>query len=144
MAILGVANNPKLGTIVPQTKASLDEYIKLIQVRFNDHKTALIIPENALKRFFHLPNLLSHNFSNMDIVVGLTSQSPDDVNLRLKLLSETSGLKFKHSWFKTKGSRINNSEIQKKLKQGIKPDEVPLSVYEYIMKQKLYAAVSNP
>jgi nicotinic acid mononucleotide adenylyltransferase len=143
MAILGVANNPQLGTIVPQTKASLDEYIKLLQSRFYDHKIALIIPESALKRFFHLPNLLSYNFSNMDIIVGLDSQSPDDVNLRLRLLSETSGLKFKHSWFKSKNSRMNSSEIKKKLKQGIKPDEVPRPVYEYIVKQKLYAATSN-
>ena len=143
MAILGAANNPKLGTIVPQTKTNLDEYIRLLQTRFNDHRVALIIPESALKRFFHLPNLLSYNFTNMDIVVGLKSQSPDEVNLRLRLLSETSGLKFKYSWFKSKASLINSSEIKKKLKQGIKPDEIPKAVYEYIVKQKLYVATSN-
>jgi nicotinic acid mononucleotide adenylyltransferase len=143
MAILGVANEPKLGTIVPQTKASLDDYIKLIQSRFNDHSIALIIPDNALKRFFHLPNLLSYNFGNMEIVVGLNAQSPEEINLRLRLLSETSGLKFSYSWFKAESSRINSTEIKKKLKQGVKPDEISKSVWEYIVKQKLYAPAPN-
>ena len=143
MAILGVANNPKLGTIVPKSRVSLEEYIKLLQSRFKGHRIALIIPENALKRFFHLPNLLNYNFSNMDILVGLDSQSPDEVNLRLRLLSETSGLKFRHSWFKPKTPQISSSEIKKKLKQGIQPTEIPKSVYDYIVKQKLYVATSN-
>lgn len=143
MAILGVAGNPQLGTIVPKSKISLDNYIKLLQDRFSDYKLALIIPEDSLKRFFRLPNLLTYNFSNMDIIVGLRRQLPDEVNLRLRLLSETSGLKFKFSWFKTSTTQTNTSEIKKKLKLGIKPDEIPLSVYKYIVSQNLYTAVSN-
>src|SRR5208283_2318271 len=41
MAMLGVASNPKLGTIILKTKANLDEHIKLLQARFKDHKIAL-------------------------------------------------------------------------------------------------------
>jgi nicotinic acid mononucleotide adenylyltransferase len=143
MAILGVANNPKLGTIVTKSRASLDEYMKLIQARFMGQKLALIIPDHALKRFFQLPNLLSYNFSNMDIIVGLDKQTPDEINLRLRLLSETSGLKFKYSWFKAKAMRISNTELKKKLKQGLRPDEVPETVYDYIISQKLYVAGSS-
>ncbi len=143
MAILGVANNPKLGTIVTKSRVSLEQYIKLIQSRFNGQKLALIIPDYALKRFFSLPNLLSYNFSNMDIIVGLSKQSPDEINLRLKLLSDTSGLKFKYSWFKVKTLIISSTDIKKKLKNGIIPEEIPKSVYDYIVSQKLYASVSS-
>lgn len=143
MAILGVANNPKLGTIVAKSKASLEQYIKLLQTRFKGQKLALIIPDYALKRFFNLPNILSYNFNNMDIVVGLSNQSPDEINLRLKLLSETSGLKFKYSWFKAKALYISSTDIKKKLKNGIKPEEIPKTVYDYILSQKLYASASS-
>ena len=143
MAILGVENNPKLGTIVTKSKANLEDYIKTLQTRFSGQKLALIIPDYGLKRFFHLPNLLSYNFTNLDIVVGLSNQSADDVCLRLKLLSETSGLKFKYSWFKAKGLNINTADIKRKLKQGLKPDEVPKTVYDYILSQKLYASGSS-
>lgn len=143
MAILGAANNPKLGTIVTKSRASIEEYIRLLQTRFKGQKLSLIIPDYSLKRFFHLPNVLSYNFSNMDIIVGLSNQTPDDINLRLHLLSETSGLKFKYSWFKTEALSITTAEVKKKLKQGMKPEEIPGSVYEYIVDQHLYAAVSN-
>jgi nicotinic acid mononucleotide adenylyltransferase len=139
MAILGVSNSPKLGTIVTKSKASIEEYIKLLQARFMDQKLALIIPDYALKQFFHLPNLLNYNFSNMDVVVGLSNQTPDEVNLRLRLLSETSGLKFKYSWFRAKSLSNKTSEIKRKLKKGMKPDEVPSKVYDYIVSEKLYA-----
>lgn len=76
MAILGAANNPKFGTIVTKSRASLEEYINLLQTRFSGQKLALIIPDYALKRFFSLPNLLSYNFNNMDIIVGLSNQTP--------------------------------------------------------------------
>lgn len=142
MAVLEVATNPKFGTIVPKSKISLDNYIKFLQVRFLDHKLALIIPETALKRFFHLPNLLSYNFINMEIMVGLSKQTPDEINLRLRLLSETSGLKFKYSNFRVKSNQINSNEIKRKLKQGIKPDEISKAVFDYIIKQKLYTAAS--
>lgn len=44
MAILGVANNPKLGTIVTKSRASIEEYIRLLQTRFRGQKLSLIIP----------------------------------------------------------------------------------------------------
>jgi nicotinic acid mononucleotide adenylyltransferase len=141
MTILGVAKNPKLGTIITDSKASLDEYIKLLQTRFQGQKLALIIPDYALKQFFRLPNLLSYDFNNMDIVVGLSNQSPDEINLRLRLLSETSGLKFKYSWFKAKTFSIKTSDIKRKLKQGVKPEEIPKAVYDYIISKKLYVGV---
>lgn len=143
MAILGVAGHPRLGTIVPKSKISLDHYIQLLQNRFGGRRLALIIPEDALKRFFRMPNLLTHNFSNMDILVGLRKQTPDEINLRLRLLSETSGLKFRFSWFNTKGAAINSYEIKKKLKLGIHPKEIPPAVYDYIVTKNLYAAVSS-
>lgn len=143
MAILGVAHNPKLGTIVLQTKSSLDDYLKLIQSRFNDHRIALIIPDTALKRFFHLPNLLSHDFTKMNIIVGVSAESPEEVNLRLKLLSETSGLKFSYSCFKAEKMSVNSNEIKKKLRKGIKPDEVSSNVWDYIVTQNLYAPLPN-
>lgn len=143
MTIIGVANNPKLGTIVTKSRASLEEYIRLLQARFQGQKLALIIPDYALKHFFHLPNIISYNFHDMDIVVGLSNESPDEINLRLKLLSETSGLKFKYSWFKAKALNVSSTDIKKKLRKGIKPKEVPGSVYDYIVQQNLYSGVSR-
>jgi len=143
MAILGVESHTKLGTIVPKNKVSLDDYIKLIQTRFNDHKITLIIPDNGLKRFFLMPNLLSHDFHNMDLLVGLNTQTPEEVGLRLKLLSETSGLKFSYSWFSSIEKPINSSDIKKQIRQGIRPEEIPNNVWKYIVKQKLYAPLPN-
>jgi cytidyltransferase-like protein len=143
MAILGVSDNPKLGTIVPSTKASLDEYIKLLQNRFKDHKIALIIPDDSLKRFFQLPNLLSYNFKNMEVIVGLKSQSQEEVSLKLRLLSETIGLRFSYSWFNSESAYINSHEIKKKIRSGVKPDEISKNVWEYIVKQKLYKPSLN-
>lgn len=79
----------------------------------------------------------------MDIVVGLSDQTPDDISLRLRLLSETSGLKFKYSWFKAKALSIKTTDVKRKLKQGKKPKEIPKPVYEYIINQKLYVGTSS-
>ncbi len=143
MAILGVANNPRLGTIVIKSKANLAEYIDLLQSRFSGHKLAVIVPDHALKRFFRLPNLLSIDFSSIDIIVGLNNQSADEINLRLRLLSETSGLKFKYSWFESRDVYVNSSDVKKKLKQGIKPKEIPEEVYKYIVNEKLYTSAAS-
>jgi nicotinate-nucleotide adenylyltransferase len=143
MTIIGTSNNPNIGTIVPKSPANLDEYLRILQSRFIGYKLALIIPDNAIKRFFQLPNLLNYSFKNTEIIVGLADQSPDEVSLRLKLMSETSGLKFKYSWFMSKATKVNSLEIKKKLRQGNRPKELSSSVYEYIVKQKLYLAASR-
>jgi nicotinate-nucleotide adenylyltransferase len=143
MTILGITNNQKLGTIVPKSIASLDDYLRLLQTRFSGYKLLLIVPDKALKRFFQLPNLLNYSFKNTEIVVGVSDQTSDEVNLRLKLLSDTSGLKFKYSWFKSNSTNINSLDIKRKLRSGDRPKEVSKSVYEYIVKQRLYLAASK-
>ena len=143
MTILAIADIPKFGTIVPKKHAIIADYISIIQSRFSDNELCIIIPDSSLKQFFRLPNLLNLDLKKTEIVVGLNNQTEDEVNLRLSLLRDTSGLKFKYSSFKAKLPNIRTADLKKQILKGNKPIEMQKKVYDYIIKQGLYVATSK-
>jgi nicotinate-nucleotide adenylyltransferase len=141
MVQLGIADDPRLGTIVlEQGRFSVATTWPLLQARFKGSGLYFLLGDDMLKHFndHDWPGLDSF-ISSVTFVVGVRHGNQAAVRSRIKTLEQARAHRLEYTMFESPHMEISSRNIKTSLRKGGTPPGLPEAVQRYIAEHRLYA-----
>jgi nicotinic acid mononucleotide adenylyltransferase len=143
MVILAVKNYANMGTIIlRQPLPDPNELMSYLGKRFPEQMIKLVLPDDLVGKRNSLAWLKGLD-KTINLTVGLSHYSEEEIKDQLKLIEQTSGHKIRFSTFKTINPAAATTRLRRELKTNQRPGEIAGSVYQYIQDNKLYLSDSR-
>lgn len=138
MVQLAVKSNPQFGSIViEQARFTPHETMPVLTNRFKNSQLFMLMGEDMLGHLADWPHI-KDLVGAVHLIVGCRHSNVSDVKRLLKNLNKTRGLNFTYTAIKADYSHLSSKEVRSALRRGELPDDVPLPVARYLIKQELY------
>jgi len=141
MVQLAVAKDPKLGSIwLEQQRFTPHSTLPVLHQRFKGAELHMLMGDDLLSHFAGAdwPNF-DELVRDMRFVIGLRHYSRAEVEHRLDIIQQTTGLTLRYTLFQSSLPEFSSSTIRQSIKKGHKPRGLSPAVYDYIKQEGLYA-----
>lgn len=142
MVELAVKDNESLGVIkLDQARFTPHETIPVLSARFPNCKLVLLFGDDVITRMLdHIAEWprLDVLANNVEFLIATRRESGLEIGDKFRILSEVSGLCFKHNILAVDNPKISSLGIRKQIRNGTEPSSINSLVYEYIKRHRLY------
>lgn len=141
MVQLAIQDEPKFGSILlGQQRFTPHETLPVLAERFKGAELHMLMGDDLLSHFAgadwpHFDELVR----GMRFVIGLRHYSRAEVEHRMKIIQDTTGLKLRYRLFQGSLPEFSSSTLRASVRHGHKPRGISDAVYQYIRQEGLYA-----
>lgn len=140
MVQLATSDNPRFGTIIlEQARFTPHETLPLLKARFPGHKLVLLFGDDVVSHIASWPHV-DDLVSSVELMIASRQQNTDALIATINTLQNTRNLKFKYKIVYPDRQDVASSTIRLQLKRNQATVGLPISVENYIHKNRIYTS----